>query len=445
MTHGSEKHIVIGEHFYQPPRKGSHHRLVGIKTDPNGVNWNSVVSRESYIPQIKRGILKLASFDFYSTLRIEMEKIAPNEAGKLEKALKERGVGDPFLHVLLPDLSYEDKYILIEAGKQFFEKQTGEEPLWFWAPETALDLETLEVLNECGYIGVICAPEQVEAHGREVDNHPVRIDLANGEEILLLAFDRPVSTSFAFDKKTNADEFVYQSIIPRLDRLSNHLPMVTWTDGETFGHHAAFADQFLAYLLKTSLPTAGVAVLGINELVDIWDEDDYIDGSLRERSAWSCPHGDLVRWHGACPCDNGFHGGWKTAFMGAVMDFNEAISSFLEDIFDGDFVDELAKNFKDIFEYNGHGKDRQMSLLAAKASSLASMTSCGTFFDSPGTSGRINMLFIRQALEHLVDAGFRNQAENLLDKLIKTLSTATDPHQNMTLDKVFADILVLSV
>lgn len=444
MARGKEqRHIILGEHFYQPPRKGSHHRLQEIETDPDGVDWNEKIAHESYVPQIRKGILEQTSFDFYTTMRQEMEDIAPNEVPDLEEALRDRGVGDPFLHVLLPDLSYEDKLILIEAGRKVFAEQTGEAPLWFWAPETALDMETLEILHECGYIGVICAPEQIEVDHGVVDNRPVKVDLYGSGEMLLLAFDRPVSSSLAFDKKDNADRFAHEIIMPRFDNLPDSLPMVAWTDGETFGHHSAFGDHFLAHLVSTSLPDAGVTVLGINQAMDIWGEEDFVSGSLIERTAWSCPHGDLARWNGACPCDNGFHGGWKSSFMGAVNELNDQITMLVE----GELADMhgiLVDRFEEAFDYEGDENDQELSLLAAKASALASLTSCGTFFDSPGTSGRINILFVRQALEHLVDAGFRAEAEEVLQSVIEELSEGTDPHSGQLLSEMFTDILVLS-
>jgi hypothetical protein len=444
MAHGKEqRHIILGEHFYQPPRRGSHHRVRDIETDPGGVNWNEVIAHESYIPQIRKGILAEASFDFYSTMRREMQDISPEDLPDLEGALRERGVGDPFLHVLLPDLSYDDKYILIEAGRRLFAKQAGEAPLWFWAPETALDMETLEVLHECGYVGVICAPEQIDVDWGEVDNRPVKVDLYGDGEMLLLAFDRPVSSSLAFDLKDNADRFAHDVIMPRFDNLPPSLPMVAWTDGETFGHHSPFGDHFLAYLVGSSLPDVGVNVLGINEAFDVWGDDDFVSGSLIERSAWSCPHGDLARWNGECPCDNGFHGGWKSSFMTAVRELNDQVTNLVN----GEITDmtgELINRFEEAFDYEGDENDQELSLLAAKASALASLTSCGTFFDSPGTSGRINILFVRQALEHLVDADFKDEAEAILQSVIDELSGGTDPHSGQTLDEMFSDILVLS-
>ena len=107
-------------------------------------------------------------------------------------------------------------------------------------------------------------------------------------------------------------------------------------------------------------------------------------------------------------------------------------------------AEELVGDFDRAFSYEGDEQDVSLSLLAAKASSLAAMTSCGTFFDGPRTSGRINMLFARQALEHLVDAGYRDEAEKLLNELIGELLEGIDPHSNLPLTELFDDILVLS-
>jgi hypothetical protein len=79
--------------------------------------------------------------------------------------------------------------------------------------------------------------------------------------------------------------------------------------------------------------------------------------------------------------------------------------------------------------------------LAAKASSLASMTSCGTFFESPETSGRINMMFVRQALEHLADAQQVRAANQLLSETKSILSRGVDPHSGQRLHKLFEKIL----
>jgi len=265
MSNQAERYAVLGEHFYQPTRKATHHRLADQVTTSDGINWNKVIAEQCYIPQTQRGTLNEVSFDFFATIRREMLGIAPEEAIKLKEAMKSRGVGDPFLHVLLPDLSYQDKKILIEAGYLAFQRETGVAPSWFWPPETALDDETLRVLAEVGYKGVLCAPEQIDGIGGDADSRPIEISLAGGHKILALPFDRPFSSGLAFSNKSNADDYTWQNIVPRIMRLPQSQPLVGWTDGETFGHHAKFADLFLHHLATVSLPTAGVSMLGINE------------------------------------------------------------------------------------------------------------------------------------------------------------------------------------
>ena len=431
-----ERYSVVGEHFYQPSRKPSHVRLQHLRTSET--DWNAVIANECYIPQLRSGVLEKASFDFYSTIRRDMLQIAPMESVSLRESMRARGVGDPFLHVLLPDLNQRDKEILVRAGWNSFKKDTkGIPPQWFWAPETALDNATLEVLAKVGYVGVICAPEQIEGV-QSVDNYPVRLILANGSQILALPFDRPLSSQFAFEDKSNADVFAQRVVAPRIQRLPDSVPIVGWTDGETFGHHSKFGDKFLDRLLSTSLPSLGVAVLGLNDIQNVWEEKDYQQGRLRDRTAWSCPHGDLARWHGACPCDGGFNGSWKTNFSVALTELNSQIDTILDKELDRFWPEELAKNFDRSFYFKGGRRNNKQSLLAAKASALGAQISCGTFYDDPSTSGTINMLFARQAFEHLIDAGFGKKVQELQQQFLQKLSYGIDPRTHESLAVFFA-------
>lgn len=441
MKRREQRHVVLGEHFYQPLRKGSHRRVSHIETDPQGVNWNEIIARECYIPQLQSGTLEQVSFDFYTTMRRELRQFAPRESKRLASALRERGVGDSFLHVLLPDISDRDKRILVKAGKKAFRVESGKDPQWFWAAETALDYPTLEVIADSGYKGVICAPEQIDCVG-VADNKPVKIKLKKGREIVLLGFDRPFSSSMAFADKSNADSFAQSVVLPRVYQQPQSRPLVGWTDGETFGHHAKSADIFLYYLLAHTLPNNNISVVGINEAEDVWEPQDYQQGVLRERTAWSCPHGDLIRWHGACPCDAGYHGGWKADFMGALLNFNTQIDALLDsELGKRRWANGLANQFEKYLYHKG-AKNSKQSLLAAKASALAAVTSCGTFFENPDTSGHINILFIQQAIEHLRDAGFEELAIRLHVEVSNRLARAVNPMTYQSLAKTFADFMV---
>lgn len=434
------RYAVIGEHFYQPSRRACHRRLANLASDPQQIDWNRRISDECYIPQTQRGTLNHVSFDFFATIRQEMTSIAPQEAVQLQEALRQRGVGDPYLHVLLPDLSNRDKLILLQAGRHSFWAEAGVEPQWLWLPETALDLDTLAMAKQVGYQGVVCAPEQIELD-RPADNQPVWIETGTHGRMLVLPFDRPFSSSLAFASKANADEYTQQTIIPRLLQLPMSRPLVGWTDGETFGHHAKFADLFLHHLVTNSLPETGVAVLGINQLPEVWTAADYQEGLLRERTAWSCPHGDLARWHGACPCDGGHHGGWKAPFSRAMSELNRQVTTVLDAQLTAEWPAQLAAEFGRYFSLPG-SLNADETLLAAKAAALGAQISCGTFFESPLTSGRINILFARQALEHLRDAGYQPLADQLTASLLAELATGYDTMTEETLATLFVDLFI---
>lgn len=435
MSSRSELSVVLHQHLYQPLRQGSHDNIAGLGTDPKGEDWTDIISMQCYLPQLQAGIFEYTSLDCYPGVRHHPTIQNSPETLALKQALRDRGVGDPFLHVLLPDLNKQDKQILVGAGLQAFFAETGKQPLWFWAPETALDFETVEVLSSFGYRGVICAPEQIDTNGFP-DNRPIRIKIQGDGYFLALPFDTVLSKKLAFGNKSNADHFTRDYIKGRYHGLSPTQPLIGSTDGETFGHHDPGGVEFLQYLFEVSLQESNITPVGINNLLEIWSDADYSHGRLINRSAWSCPHGDLVRWHDACPCDNGHHGGWKYQFSHSLRRFNTGVTLLVNEELGNSWPETLIQNFADALYYRG-SQNTTLSLLAAKASALAAQTSCGTFFEDPGTSGAINFLFARQAAEHLSDAAYPELAHKLLWDLRQELSYGIDPKTKKPLNDLF--------
>lgn len=426
-TSGAERLAIIGEHGYQPPREAHHRELDSIPDTSDGKKWTHIIAGESYLPQLENGVFQAASLDMYGSLREVLWKIAPWSKPQYLEALRERGAGDPFIHPILPDLNDEDKTTVIAAGRVAFQRETGVAPQWFWPPETALDLSTLDILVQQGYTGVLCAPEQIWTQtGGERDNQLVRVKTASGS-ILALPFDSQVSRNLAFDKKFNADHFFHQYIRPRLDRLPSHIPIVAWTDGETFGHHAKNADKFIAHLLLNTLPNNRVQTLSINQVTNAWNPRDIQQGYLHNRSAWSCPHGDLVRWHGSCPCSGSNSGEWKGAFYAALHKLNASITQLVRKHIGKSYQEKLIATFSQALNSTGENSTPTESLLSAKAASLTAVTSCGTFFENPHTSGHINVLFGLQALHHIRDAGLEREFHQLWAEFVQNLSFAGDP------------------
>src|SRR4029077_14990852 len=70
------------------------------------------------------------------------------------------GIAQRCHHLLLPLANRQDKYTQILWGIRDFEKRFGRHPEGMWLPETAVDLQTLEVLAELGIKFTILSPHQ---------------------------------------------------------------------------------------------------------------------------------------------------------------------------------------------------------------------------------------------------------------------------------------------
>ena len=64
-------------------------------------------------------------------------------------------IAQAYNHMILPLASTRDKTTQILWGIRDFEHRFGRRPEGMWLPETAVDLETLEVLAELGIIFTI--------------------------------------------------------------------------------------------------------------------------------------------------------------------------------------------------------------------------------------------------------------------------------------------------
>jgi hypothetical protein len=420
------KEIVVGLHFYQPPREAVHPSLKSISTDPERKNWTSIIARQCYEPLAQKGVLDKASFDIYQSLLIQLENLNPSTAEIIKKSMKENGVGESFIHPILPNLSPLDKSIVISAGVKRFKEITGQNPKIFWPPETAIDTETLETLEYNGYEGFVCAPEQiVQQDGRSSDNQPTIIRLTRGRQIVAYPFDRSISSQLAFDKKENADTFALSYIEPKISQLAENQAIIAWTDAETFGHHYQDGDKFLSYLLDSSLPSIGLYPVSINNLCH--DKSKLPVGKIVERSAWSCPHGNLKRWSGPCDCGLGEDNSWKQPFSQAMDYLNDSISIVIQREIGIRYSSLVAEHFYNHLAMPETVNTPLRSLVSAKISSLIANTSCATFFSNPQVSGNINLLYAYQALLYLKDSGLTKTAASLKYNFYEKLANTHYP------------------
>lgn len=418
------KEVIFHLHFYQPPCVVSHKEFQNINADPHGVDWTTRITNECYSPLVKLGVIPQVTFDYFGVLGYRLGQIDPQTDKVMRENLCQNGVADSFIHPLLPDLSDNDKRISIGVGISRYFAITGQKPRFFWPPETAIDTPTLEIMADYKIEGFFCSPDQIQLeNGGNSGNQPARIKLPSGRKILALPFNRFLSRNLAFDDeyryRSDAHRFADEVILPELYKLKNGFPLLGCTDGETFGHHMRWGANFIDALVNHALSARDVRVVSIND-VD-WEKVTVVDGRIKEKSAWSCIHGDLARWHGRCSCGGG-DVGWKKVFSCAIRHLNRDISKVVKPLFGKDYLWRMVGNFEAGFENPGGYLSRpDLSLISAKVSALTAQTSCGTFHDNPGIAGGVNILFARQAVEHLKDTGLVKEAGIIWSQFLNTM------------------------
>lgn len=409
--------ITMGLNYYQPPREAKHARLRGISSDPLGVNWTEEIYKQCYDPMAKTHVLRNTAFNMLGTLRHDLSMRHHETAQIYKSALRTNGVADTFVHAILPFLPIEDKHILIEAGKQALITDTGMFPRVIWAAESALDEETLLVLAQHNYQGVVCAPEQAwRADGGPTASQPIRVKLKENREIIALPFEGPLSREFGFAEKHNADQFFWDHIAPAFNSKNR---VITYVDAEIGGHHWPFGDKFLEYMVTSTLPRNNIRPVPFNmeEL-----RKEAVDGGIHPNTAWSCPHGNLTRWRGECGCLNGQDGRWKAGVRTAFAELNDEVTNVVKENVNGNYYGMLTRNFRKLLDNpGGKGTKSEVSFLSSKTAALAAQLSCVTFFSTIGTAGKPAVLMAIQSTEHLRDAGMEKQAAEITAKFYEGL------------------------
>jgi hypothetical protein len=344
----SDPAFCIHAHFYQPPREDP---LTGLIPDERGAapfhDWNERIHAECYQPNAESGNFGKISFNMGPTLMSWMAKYHPSTCEMIKKQERENyytyGVGNAmaqaYHHTILPLGSRLDKITQVRWGIADFHYHFGHPPAGLWLPETAVDLETLVILANCGIRYTILAPWQVQADN-DTAGRPCQIALPGSRSIVVFTFDRDLSTRISFDPgaTVNADAFSQDALFPRYHQPGNgegHPQcLMVASDGELYGHHQAFRDKFLTRLLNSSLHEQHIALTYPGLCLQTKQPLPKVE--LVENTSWSCLHG-VARWMGECGCTYGST--WKAPLrrglnrLAATLDKNylDYCSQFMTD------------------------------------------------------------------------------------------------------------------
>ena len=434
-----EKYICIHGHFYQPPRENPWLEMVELQDSAHPYHdWNERITAECYatnatsrildeknrITQVVNNYSKI-SFNVGPTLLVWMEKHAPDVyQGVLEADKQSRtffsghgsALAQAYNHMILPLANRRDKVTQVVWGIRDFEHRFGRRPEGMWLPETAVDLETLDVLAEHDIRFTLLAPrqaKQVRRIGEEAwtDVSGERIDptmpyvqsLPSGRKITLFFYDGPVSKAVAFEGLLNRGEFLAERLLGAFSDTRDWAQIVhIATDGESYGHHHRYGDMALAYALHT-IDSQGLARLtNYGEYLEKHPPTHEVE--IFENSSWSCVHG-IERWRSDCGCNSGGHAGWNQGWRAPLRGALDWLRDTLAPAFEGkakgllkdpwqardeyirivlDRSEETMEGFfnaQSTHPLNRDEKVMALKLLEMQRHLMLMYTSCGWFFD----------------------------------------------------------------
>ena len=339
-------YVCIHGHFYQPPRENPWLEAVELQDSAYPYHdWNERITAECYAPNSAARILnnegqivrilnnyEKISFNFGPTLLSWMQTQSPRVYAAIleaDRASQQRFSGhgsalaQAYHHIIMPLANRRDKETQVAWGIRDFEFRFGRFPEGMWLPETAADLETLEILAEAGIKFTILAPRQASREGKisgrtwkdvsgeRIDpSMPYQLTLPSGRKISLFFYDGPISRAVAFEDLLGNGEAFAKRIMAGFAEDVRPWPELVHiaTDGETYGHHHRFGEMALASALDH---------IESNEFAQLTNFGEYLEQhppihrvEIFEGSSWSCVHG-IERWRSDCGCNSGGRPGWN--------------------------------------------------------------------------------------------------------------------------------------
>lgn len=221
-------------------------------------------------------------------------------------------IAQVYNHIIMPLASRRDKETEIIWGIEDFVSRFNRRPEGMWLPETAVDIESLDIMAEQGILYTILSPVQarrikkpgsdwIEAiSGKFPIDLPYLCMLPSGRTITIFFYDSAIASEIAFGTLLENGELFAERILSAFPEDNSYPRLISIaTDGETYGHHHRFADMALAYALHALESSNLVNVTVYGEFLEKYPPKGEVE--LREKSSWSCSH-EVGRWYCDCGC-----------------------------------------------------------------------------------------------------------------------------------------------
>lgn len=469
-----QKFLCIHGHFYQPPRENAW--LEEIEIQPSAYpyhDWNERINDECYSTNTHSRILhetgkivdivnnyESISFNFGPTLLSWLEKYATDTYNGIlnadKNSIKKFGghgsaIAQVYNHIIMPLANARDKETQVLWGIHDFKSRFQRDPEGMWLAETAVDLDTLDVLAANGIKFTILAPRQAKRfkikgtkewyNGVDTNRHYF-IKLPSGRRMALFFYDGDRSQGVAFEGLLeNGKKFADRLTSGFRDGLKNQLVSIA-TDGESYGHHHHNGEMALAYCIRYIEENNLARITNYAEYLSLFEPEDEIE--IHENSSWSCVHG-VERWKSNCGCHTGGDESWNQVWRTPLRDaldtlrdelikiFEENMKVFFEDPWkmrndyikvilnrDKETIDKLLSAYG-IEEVEDATKTRIIRMLEMQRHSQLMYTSCGWFFND--ISG-IETIQVLQYASRAIQIAWSETGVNLEHPFLNILENA---------------------
>jgi len=434
-----DKYVCVHGHFYQPPRENPWLEDVELQDSAYPYHdWNEKITQECYRQNAASRILdnkdkiidivsnySKMSFDFGPTLLSWLARHEPEVYQSVIEADKKSvetfgghgsAIAQAYNHIIMPLANSRDKYTQITWGVSDFEHHFGRRPEGMWLPETAVDMESLEILVRHGIRFTILGPHQAKRFRRIGENgwqniergmmdttRPYLFRLGSGDVINLFFYQQPTSQEVADGKILQNGEVFARKLMYVLENKDGRAGLAhIATDGETFGHHHLHTDMALAYCLHLMEAKNLAKITVYGEYLEKFPPEYEVE--IYQNSSWSCSHG-VERWRANCGCNYGRYPSGRQQWRAPLREAMDWLRDQLAPIYESKAAEYASDVWRMRNEYISVINDRSqenvekfisqstgkelsydqqvlvLKLLEMQRNTMLMYTSCGWFFD----------------------------------------------------------------
>jgi len=483
-----EKYICIHGHFYQPPRENPWLEAIELQDSAYPYHdWNERITAECYgtnaVSRILNGDGRIAkivnnysriSFNFGPTLLAWMQDSAPSVYQAILDADRESrthysghgsALAQAFNHMIMPLANRRDKATHVVWGIRDFEHRFGRVPEGMWLPETAVDLETLEIMESLGIRFTILSPYQAsrvrpiggrtwkDASGGRIDpSRAYRVRLRSKRTIDVFFYDGPISRGVAFESLLLKGEYLAGRLAGAFSdaRTWPQLAHIA-TDGESYGHHRRHAEMALSYALHH---------IESQNLARLTNYGEYLEkhpptheAQIFENSSWSCAHG-VERWRSNCGCNSGMRPDWSQEWRKPLREALDWLRDTLAPLFEeragrlltdpwaarDDYISViLDRSEENVDRFLKRHASHELSeadcvtalkLLEFQRHAMLMYTSCGWFFDELSGIETVQVIQYAGRVLQLSQDVFGDALEDKFLDLLEQAKSNVPAHEN---------------